>query len=278
MFYEKIDLYQYFALKKPQNGAGILTVYCREQSGDLLKKSRPAMLVLPGGGYEYCSEREQEPVAMRFLDAGFGAFVLKYTVNTAYPVPLVEAAMAISYIRENAEKYGIDGARAGVLGFSAGGHLAGMLATLYEDEHIKSALGGRLVRPDALLLAYPVLSGGEFGHQGTMDHISGGDPALKKKLSLETRVTKDCPPAFLWHTTEDDCVPVENSLLFAAACRKAGVPFEMHLFEKGWHGTSVAGIETEGDKERLNKIGHLSVWFDLALSWLKQNGFAVEMA
>lgn len=276
MIYEKIDLYEHYAVKKPKNGAGILTVYCREQRGDLPKKLRPAMLIIPGGGYEYCSDREQEPVALKFLYAGFSAFVLEYTVNTAYPVPLVEAAMAISYIHEYAAKYSVDPMHVGVLGFSAGGHLAGMLATMYDDEAVKAALGKRLVRPDAVLLTYPVLSGGSYGHQGTMDRISGGNSALKKALSIETRVTKNCPPAFLWHTAEDDCVPVENSLLFVAACKKAGVPFELHLFEKGWHGTSVATFETEGSEERVQKIGHLAVWFDLALAWLNRHGFTVK--
>ncbi len=276
MFYEKIDLYRYYSLKKPSNGAGLLTVYCRERQGDLEKKKRPAMLVIPGGGYEMVSAREGEPVALRFVWEGFGAFVLEYTVKTPYPVPLLEGAMAICYIRENAEKYGVDPAQVGVLGFSAGGHLAGMLSTLYGDANIKAALGERLVRPDAAILCYSVISEGKFGHSGTMDRISGADPALRKALSLETRVTGDCPPVFLWHTAEDDCVPVENTLLFAAACRRAGVPFELHVFEKGWHGTSVASIETEGDLERLEKIDHLPVWLSLAVTWLKKRGFCVR--
>lgn len=276
MIYEKIDLYAYFGVKKPVNGAGTLTAYCRERTGDLLEKLRPAMLVIPGGGYEYCSDREREPVALEFLHAGFSAFVLEYTVNAAYPIPLIEAAMAMCYIRENASKYSADPSRVGALGFSAGGHLAGMLATLFRDGCVKEILGEKPVRPDVLLLAYPVISGGEYGHQGTMDRISGGDGGLKKRLSLETRVTKDCPPVFLWLSAEDDCVPPENSFLFAAACRKAGVPFELHLFEKGWHGTSVSNLETEGSEERVQKITHLSAWIPLALAWLKQHGFVVR--
>ena len=196
--------------------------------------------------------------------------------NTAYPVPLVEAAMAMRYIRDNAQKYSVDPGRVAALGFSAGGHLAGMLATLSGDDHIKAVFGEKPVRPDLLLLSYPVISGGGYGHQGTMDRISGGDSALKKRLSLETRVTKDCPPVFLWLSGEDDCVPAENSLLFAAACRKAGVPVELHLFEKGWHGTSVSNLETEGSEERVEKIAHLSAWLPLAFSWLKQHGFSVR--
>ena len=278
MLYEKIDLYQTYSVKKPQNGAGILTVYCRERRGDLLEKVRPAMLVIPGGGYEYCSDREQEPVALEFLHAGYSVFVLEYTVNTAYPTPLIEAAMAMRFIRENAKKYSADPVHVGALGFSAGGHLAGMLATLWEEEPVKAVSRGQNIRPDAALLTYPVITGGEFGHTGTMDRISGGDPVLREKLSLEKRVTKDCPPAFLWHTGEDDCVPAESSLLFAAACRRAGVPFELHLFEKGRHGTSVAGLETEASEEAAASISHLSAWLPLALTWLRGHGFCVRPA
>lgn len=276
MLYEQIDLYEYFSVKRPQGGAGVLTVYCRERTGDLLPKLRPAMLILPGGGYEYCSDREQEPVALKFLHAGYSAFVLRYTVNAAYPVPLIEAAMAMRYIRENANRYSADPHHVGALGFSAGGHLAGMLATLFRAAPVTELLGDGLVRPDAVLLTYPVISGGEYGDEGTMRRISGGDPKLRKELSLEDRVTADCPPAFLWHTAEDACAPAENSLLYAAACRRAGVPFELHLFERGRHGTSVADIEVEESEARAAEIGHLSVWLDLALSWLGQHGFAVK--
>lgn len=276
MFYEKIDLYKTYSMKRPEHGAGTLTVYCREQRGDLFRKLRPAMLVIPGGGYEYCSDREEEPVALEFLHAGYCVFVLGYTVKTAYPTPLAEAAMAMRYIREHAEKYGVDPAHVGAIGFSAGGHLAGMLALLYGEEPVKAVSGGTCVRPDALLLTYPVITGGEFAHTGSMDRITGGDVALREQLSLEKRVTKNCPPVFLWHAAEDDFVPAENSLLFAAALRRAGVPFELHLFEKGWHGTSVSTIETERSEEQVRPIAHLRAWLPLAFSWLKLRGFCVR--
>lgn len=276
MFYEKIDLYEYFSLPRPANGQGFLTVYCRERYGDLLQKVRPAMLVIPGGAYEGVSAREGEPVAMRFLHEGFGAFMLEYTVRTPYPVPLIEGAMAMAYIRENAQKYGVDPAHVGALGFSAGGHLAGMLATLYADEPVKKALGERTIRPDAVILAYAVLTAANFTHDVTMRNITGGDPALMKKLCIADGVTADCPPAFLWHTMEDDAAPVENSLLYAEACRKAGVPFEMHIFEKGNHGISVGSIETTETRAAVEPIAHAAVWFELAALWLKQRGFFVK--
>ena len=277
MYYEKIDLYEHFSLPREGHEGGRLTVYCRERYGDLCEKSRPAMLVLPGGGYEVLSAREEEPVAMRFLAAGFQSFVLEYSVKTAYPVPLIEAAMAMAFIRERADMYGIDPTKVGVVGFSAGGHLAGMLSTLFNDPPVRAALGDRLVRPDAAILSYAVLSTGVNTHGSTASVISGGDETLRAGLSLEKRVTADCPPMFLWHTMEDGCVHVENCLLFAEACRKAGVPFELHIFEKGWHGVSVVSRETEVQEEALAKISHLAIWADLALSWLKTRGFEVRI-
>ncbi len=277
MIYETVDLYSYFSIERKKGRAGYLTVYVRKAQGELAPKLRPATLIVPGGGYQVISAREGEPVAMRFLAEGYGAFVLEYSVNTAYPVPLIEAAMAMVYIRENAEKYSIDPAQIVATGFSAGGHLAGMLATLFADEHVKKALGDRAepVRPDAVILSYAVITTRENTHGGTAQTISGGNAELRAALSLETRVTKDSAPAFIWHTKEDDAVPVSNSLMLAEAYLKCGVPFELHIFEKGWHGVSVATIETDS-AARLSKIEHTSVWPDLAFTWLRQRGFCVR--
>lgn len=276
MIYEKIDLYAHFGLPRAGKEGGTLTLYCRETYGDLSPKRRPALLVIPGGGYLMVSAREGEPVAMRFLQDGFCAAVLEYSVNTPYPVPLVEGAMAMAYLRERAETLGLGAV--GVCGFSAGGHLAGMLTTLYGEEPVRAALGDRTVRPDFSLLCYGVLSTKPaISHGGTAEVISGGDEALRARLSLEDRVTKDCPPVFLFHTFEDGVVPAENSLQFACALKKAGVPFELHIFEKGRHGVSTAGRETETDPQELAAVSHLSVWAELAVRWLGTRGIGVEL-
>lgn len=278
MIHEKIDLYAYFGLPRGGREGGTLTAYSLERTGDLGKKLRPGILIVPGGGYGYCSAREGEPVAMKFLSAGYDAFVLEYSVFTPYPAPLVEAAAAMAYLRENADRYSLDPAHVAAVGFSAGGHLTGMLGNLFADEAVKEALKERaeLVRPDAVLLCYGVLSTGEFSHDGTSDIISGGDKALRARLSLENRVTEKSSPAFLWHTGEDDLVPAENSLLYAAACRKAKVPFELHIFEKGRHGLSVANKETEARGEDVPRVEHVGIWTELALAWLSQRGFEVR--
>lgn len=277
MIYEKVDLYEYFSLPRNGHTGGYLTVYAHEKEKEISVRERPAMLVLPGGGYGMLSEREAEPVAMAYYARGYQAFVLQYSLKTAYPVPLVEAAMATAFIRDNAEKYRADKSHVAAIGFSAGGHLCGMLATLFADKAVKEALGSKaeLVRPDAVVLCYGVLSTGKYGHQGTADYISGGDGALKEKLSLEKCVTKDSAPAFLWHTTKDDCVPVQCSMLYANACLEAGVPFEMHLFEQGWHGLSVLNADVHVKAEIAYPIARNAVWVDLSLGWLKMRGFEV---
>lgn len=278
MISEKIDLYAHFGIERGENKGGYLYAVCREQMGDLAKKSRPAMLVVPGGGYCMVSAREGEPVAMRFLGEGYATFTLDYSVGCAYPVPLIEGAMALVYIREQAERYSVDPQHVGAVGFSAGGHLTGMLATLFDAPAVREALGGRasLVRPDAVILCYAVLTTGVGSHGPTAHVISGGDKALRERLSLERRITADSSPAFIWHTVEDEAVPVENSLLYAAACREHGVPFELHIFEKGWHGASVASLETETSQERVDALAHTRAWIPLALAFLKGRGFAVR--
>ena len=277
MIHETIDLYEYFSVPRGKNADGRLTVYKREENGELTRKVRPAALVIPGGGYGYVSPREGEPIALRFLLEGYNAFRLHYTPNTAFPVPLVEAAMAMAYIRETAELYNTDKIHICAVGCSAGGHLAGMLATLFADPAVTAVLGDRNVRPDAAILCYPVITTGELTHGDTARVISGGNDSLRAALSLENRVTADSTPAFLWHTLTDTVVPVENSLMLAAAYRKAGVPFELHVFAEGWHGLSTADIETANgyDDGRFN--APVQAWLPLAFTWLRGRGFKVAV-
>ena len=277
MFYEKIDLYDYFSIPREGRTGGYLTVYARRKYTEVPEKKRPAMLVVPGGGYYMVSEREGEPIALHFVMAGYAAFELLYTIQTPFPVPFLEAAMAMIFIRENAEKYGVDPTHVGAVGFSAGGHLTGTLATLFDDDSAKKAFGKRaeMIRPDAVILSYPVLSTGEFGHDQTAEIISGGDKKLRKKLSIETQVTKNSSPAFIWHTATDDAVPVENSLMMASAYRKNGVPFELHIFERGRHGLSDIGPEI-CEPEIGPDVSRGGVWVELALSFLAMHGFEVK--
>jgi len=238
---------------------------------------RPAVLVLPGSGYFQCSPREAEALAVRFNAAGWHAFVLWYScAPRRHPAPLLDCARAFTVIRRRAAEWDLDPGRLALLGFSAGGHLA-LTEALYYDRDFAAAPGvdPALGRPDALVLCYPVVTSGEAAHRGSFDMLLGErpDPALLDLLSLERHVAEapppGLPPVFLWHTWADQSVPVENSLLLAAALRRTGTPLEMHLFPEGKHGISLATSETAaGDPAHINP--HTAQWFDLCVRWLRE--------
>ena len=212
-------------------------------------RRRPAILIIPGGGYAIGSDRESEPVALQFLAAGYQAFVLKYScVPSRYPVALLEMAEAMSMIRGHADEGPVDAGRVAAIGFSAGGHLAANLTTVSSDAELRDAgYDPAAVRPDALLLCYPVITSGRFAHRGSFDNLLGDgkdDASLLELLSIEKHVDATMPPVFIWHTITDQAVPVENSLLMIQACRDAGVSVEAHLFPQGGHGLSLATVDT----------------------------------
>ena len=225
MTLKKVDLYDYFNIESNGATGGCLTVYARTESKEIKKRVRPAMLIFPGGGYGMLSDREGEPVALKYLNNGFCSFVLSYSIKTAYPAPLIEAMLAVRYIRENADEYGVDKNKVCAIGFSAGGHLAGLLATVKDGEAALLNLKREQITPDAIILSYPVVTMGEYTHGGTRCNITGEEVALYGKLSVEKRVDKTTTPAFIWHTYEDNCVPVENALMLADAYRRKQIPY-----------------------------------------------------
>lgn len=228
---------------------------------------RGAVLVCPGGGYMNRAPHEAEPVARRFNDCGFHAFVVQYRVLPhQHPAPLLDVSRALRIIRANADAWHVDPDRIAVCGFSAGGHLTASLGVHYGMDvlNVGDDLDGVSARPDALILGYPVITAGEFGHRGCFDTLLGSDaaPELVQTMSLELQVTPETPPTFLWHTAEDGGVPVENSLLFAMALRKHGVPFEVHVYPHGRHGLGLS----EDDE-------HVATWSALCCEWLRGMGF-----
>lgn len=255
-----------------------MTVYARTEIREIRKRLRPCLLIIPGGGYDFISDREGEPVALKYIIDGFVSFVLFYSVKTKYPTPLNEAMLAMAYIRENAQKYGIDANKVCVAGFSAGGHLAGLLATAMDEESAQIQMQLERIKPDAVILSYPVVTMGKCTHCDTRRNITGGDETLYSKLSVEKRVEKNASPVFIWHTFEDSCVPVENSLMLTSAYRRANVPFALHIFEHGEHGLSLADDETCDLKAGQEYIKCVSKWFDLSLDWLKSRGFEVKIS
>ena len=228
-----------------------------------------AIIVCPGGGYEHLSDFEGGPVADRLNAMGITAFVLKYRLGPRYhhPAPLEDAARAIRLVRARAAEWKIDPQRIGILGFSAGGHLASTIGTHFDGGKPDSADPIERVssRPDVMILIYPVITMKALTHGGSRKNLLGPNapPDLLALLSNEEHVTKETPPTFLVHTMTDTSVPVENSLAFVAALRRAGVPFELHLYERGPHGFALGG-----------KDPILTTWPDRLADWLRLHGFA----
>jgi len=249
----KIDLYKYFGVTRPKGALGYINSYIHERFDEYCpNRTRPAMIVFPGGGYYMRSDRECQPIAISYLAQGFNAFTVEYTTyddagETAHmPVMLIEAGMAVAYVRENAEKYAIREDKIAVIGFSAGGHLAGSITTMFDSEEIVNALGekAKLCRPSASVLSYPVITMHEKTHGGTRDVATNKNPDLYDKYSIDKRVTKNTPPCFVWATSQDNAVPVINSVLMAKALAENDVPFDLHIYNKGVHGLALANLET----------------------------------
>lgn len=228
---------------------------------------RPAstVVVFPGGGYGMVSPNEGEPVARWLNRAGFTALVVTYRVAPhVFPLGLRDAVRAVRLARSRADEWGVRPDRLAVMGFSAGGHLAGSLATLGEDVALMGdeELMNVLPRPNALVLCYPVITmTPPFAHEGSVRNLHGAAAAETERTawSLERRVSADSPPTFLWHTAPDEAVPVENSLLFAGALAHHRVPFALHVFPRGRHGLNLATDEPLA-----------SAWPDLCAAWLHE--------
>ena len=210
---------------------------------------RPAIIIFPGGGYEYCSYREEERIALGYNSAGFHSFVVNYRCAPhRHPAPLYDAAAAIKYVREHAKEWKIDPDMIVVIGFSAGGHLAASISNLWNNESFfsKEEIDSGIYKPNACILSYPVITSGEKAHRGSFDALLGEDAPreLVEFMSLENKVSDATPPTFLWHTFDDDVVPCENSLYYAEALSEFHIPCEMHIYPTGLHGQSRASNDT----------------------------------
>jgi len=239
---------------------------------DATHSTGAALVICPGGGYGLLAPHEGNDYALWLCQHGVTCFVLKYRLGSSgyhHPAMLNDAARAVRWVRAHAADYKIDPKRIGIMGSSAGGHLAATLLTHFDSGNSGAAdpVEQQSSRPDLGILCYAVITMGPHTHQGSRDNLLGKNPSpeLVQLLSNELQVRADTPPCFLWTTYEDTVVPMENTLLFAAALRQNHVPFALHIYEKGGHGM---GLKDKAP------FAHPHPWANDCLFWLKQRGLA----
>lgn len=261
MLYEKI----YF---DESDKEVFLEVYAAEKVGEFVRK---AILVIPGGGYSnVCADREGEPIAMAFMPHGYNAFVLHYSVNKKpFPAQLIQASKAMKYIKDNAEKYNIDSEKVFTVGFSAGGHLAASLGTMWHKKEIYDAVDMPYGynAPRGMMLIYPVISAKY--HKMSFENLIMDNENFEEKAkecSIENFVDEKTCPAYIIHTSNDGLVDVRNSLLLAEALKKSEKMFEMHIYPDAPHGIALANEITQCGEPKFNN-SIIAEWVNNAVKW-----------
>ncbi len=248
-----------------------MNVYLHKPSDEMPAiRRKPMMIVCPGGGYQMRSDREAEPIALQWMAAGYHTATVHYCVlPSPYPTAVLQLAEAVRQVRLHADEWNVIPDQVYIMGFSAGGHLACTLGTLWNDPLFHDMFGDdQLWKPNAQVLSYPVVTMGEKTHAGSRKYLLGDDPdpALVEKLSLENNVSPDTVPTFIWHTMEDTVVPVENTLWYACSLRRHGVPFEMHVYENGPHGLATCAQVSTGIPNDIHPTA--ATWIPLAMAFL----------
>lgn len=235
------------------------------------KATGAAMVILPGGGYRMLAQHEGRDYALWLNTLGITCFVVSYRLGGAgyrHPSMLHDAARALRFVRAQAERWQVDPERIGIMGSSAGGHLAATLLTHFDagDPEASDPIDRVSSRPSLGVLCYPVISMGPLGHDGSRENLLGESPSeeLIRELSNELQVKPDTPPCFIWHTWEDPAVKVENSLEFAQALRAQGIPFDLHIYQSGRHGIGLNDTEP---------FSNVHPWTNNLAFWLKEQGF-----
>lgn len=250
-----------------------LYTYILDDSPEIAIEERPMVIVCPGGGYEMTSDREAEIVAMQFLAFGYHAAVLRYSVTpSVYPAAILELGRAIRLIRERAREWKVDRDKIVVSGFSAGGHMVASYCVAWNQKWMADALDtdSKSLQPNGLILGYPVITAGEYAHQGSIQNLLGKEyESRKEEMSLENLVNEDMPRTFIWHTFEDDAVPVQNSLLMVNALVAHHIPVEFHMFEKGGHGLSLANKLSKSVSGFGIQPG-CEKWMELVHQWMER--------
>ncbi len=254
------------------NESASLTTYLLDNVAEIdIHRKRPLVVICPGGGYAFTSQREAESIAIQCNARGLHAAILRYSVAPAlFPTALAQLATAVAMVRENAALWQVDTNNISVLGFSAGGHLAASLGVFWNTALLREALPNLTaaqVRPNRMVLCYPVITGLAFAHEGSFRNLLGDayeEVTKRQGLSLETQVNQDTPPTFIWHTAQDTDVPPQNSLLFASALLSNNIPCELHVYPKGCHGLSLANQETCGPAQEFLIVPSCQNWIDMA--------------
>lgn len=273
MLCEHIHLKDYFSFLGEDGRDPVLTTYLPQRMGEDLGK-RPAIVICPGGAYSGISPREAEPIALNLLPEGYNVFVLTYSVAPhKFPVQLREVAAVMELIRRNGDSWETDASRIAIMGFSAGGHLAAHYSCSYDCDQVRQNFP-ESIPVKASVLCYPVISARQdCCHMGSFENLTGeryplGEETLKK-FSCDELVTEKTPPAFLWHTAEDQTVPVSNSLRYASALSTYGVPFELHVYPAGQHGLATADELTCSNLTPASR--RAKDWLREVVIWLKGN-------
>lgn len=281
MIHQVIDIdidYEKFGISHDDTKAAI-TTYIKDMFPDMQKPfKRPLVVICPGGGYHHHSPREGEAVALKMLDLGYNAVILRYSIMpNEFPCALYEAAYTVDYVRKHADEWDVDPDRIIIAGFSAGGHVAAGLGTMYNAKELESFVKDGLkaatnqIKPNGMLLGYPVITSGDKSHPMSFSRLLGSRYSeLLESVSLEKRVTPDTPQAFMWHTFTDGSVPVENSLLFAEALRKSDVKFELHIFPNGNHGLGLGTRETD-TSDGTHYQPEVYMWTQMFKTWVENN-------
>ncbi len=250
-----------------------METYLISKSEEIALPPRPIVIIAPGGGYCFTSEREAEMFALNWNARGYHALVVWYSVSPAtYPTALLELATAVKTVKEKADQWDINPDQVFIQGSSAGGHLAASYGMFWSRDFVADYLNTTKdqLKVAGMILNYPVISSGPYTHSESIHNLLGDRyDELKEDMSLENQVSADTPPAFIWTTNEDGLVPAENSIYLALAMRKMGRPVELHMYMKGNHGL---GLATELTMDRDGGAIELSCssWFELAHTWTKE--------
>ncbi len=268
MLYEKIYLKDLYDI----NTNAFIEITVPYNDDSQMRTKSKTIVIVPGGSYSFTANREADPVAIEYQRQGFITVVLRYTVKTEYPVPMKELALTMDYIRKNALKYYIDKSKISIIGFSAGGHLVASYGYLCQKPEFLNEFGlDSDIKPNCLILSYPVITMGDFTHLESKLNITGNKEEKIKLLSVENNIDASYPPTFIWTTMEDTCVPYQNSSLLVNSLKKNNITYEYFLYPHLDHGLSVISPLIHSNEE-LNDKDYIAVskWFDKSIEFIKK--------